>query len=107
MNGGTLCYVVLYSKFLECPLFILINACALQIEKNRGDKGGFGPLQSLGSGKIENSFSDLSITSSGPGFGSGSGFGLSSDVGSFSTKSKGWLSWIFMNSSRMLVNVMI
>ncbi|KAG4973794.1 hypothetical protein JHK87_030615 [Glycine soja] len=60
-----------------------------KIEKNRGDKGGFGPLQSLGSGKIENSFSDLSITSSGPGFGSGSGFGLSSDVGSFSTKSKG------------------
>ncbi|XP_029127126.1 coatomer subunit delta isoform X1 [Cajanus cajan] len=60
-----------------------------KIEKNRGDKGGFGPLQSMGSGKIENSFSDLSISSSGTGFGSGSGFGLSSDVDSFSTKSKG------------------
>ncbi|XP_004497143.1 coatomer subunit delta-like [Cicer arietinum] len=60
-----------------------------KIEKNRGDKGGFGPLQSMGSGKIENNFSDLSISSSGTGFGSGSGFGLSTDVDSFSTKPKG------------------
>ena len=65
---------------------------SLQIEKNRGDKGGFGPLQSMGSGRIENSFSDLSISSSGTGFGSGSGFGLTSDVDSFATKPKGWLS---------------
>jgi len=46
----------------------------------------------MGSGRIENSFSDLSISSSGTGFGSGSGFGLTSDVDSFSTKPKGWLS---------------
>lgn len=64
----------------------------MQIEKNRGDKGGFGPLQSMGSGRLENNFSDLSISSSGTGFGSGSGFGLSSDVDSFSTKPKGGFS---------------
>lgn len=67
----------------------------MQIEKNRGDRGGFGPLTSMGSGRIENSFSDLSISSSGTGFGSSSGIGLSSDVDSFSTKPKGWLSYIF------------
>ncbi|CAK8543539.1 unnamed protein product [Lathyrus sativus] len=54
-----------------------------KIEKNRGDKGGFGPLSSMGSGRIENSFSDLSISST------GSGFGSSTDVDSFSTKPKG------------------
>ena len=46
----------------------------------------------MGSGRFESSFNDLSISNSGTGFGSGSGFGLSSDVDSFSTKSKGWLS---------------
>ncbi|GLT62840.1 hypothetical protein SLA2020_354430 [Shorea laevis] len=60
-----------------------------KIEKNRGDKGGFMSLQSMGSGRIESSFSDLSISSGGGGFGSGSGFGLSTDVESYSTKSKG------------------
>jgi len=60
-----------------------------KIEKSRGDKGGFGPLQLMGSGRIENSFSDLSISSSGTGFESGSGFGLTSDVDSFATKPKG------------------
>ncbi|KAI5401619.1 hypothetical protein KIW84_066191 [Lathyrus oleraceus] len=60
-----------------------------KIEKNRGDKGGFGPLTSMGSGKIENSFNDMSISSTGTGFGSGTGFGLSTDVDSFSTKPKG------------------
>ncbi|XP_047170741.1 coatomer subunit delta-like [Vigna umbellata] len=60
-----------------------------KVEKNKADKGGFGPLQSLGSGKIENSLSDLSISSSGTAFGSGSGLGFSSDVDSFPTKSKG------------------
>ncbi|CAL5210122.1 unnamed protein product [Lathyrus oleraceus] len=54
-----------------------------KIEKNRGDKGGFGPLTSMGSGRIENSFSDFSISST------GTGFGLSTDVDSFSTKPKG------------------
>ncbi|XP_072091568.1 coatomer subunit delta isoform X8 [Arachis hypogaea] len=55
-----------------------------KIIKNRGDnyKGGFGPLQSMGSGIFENSFNDTSISSS------GTGSRLSSDVDSFSTKSK-------------------
>ncbi|XP_027909987.1 coatomer subunit delta-like [Vigna unguiculata] len=60
-----------------------------KVEKNKGEKGGFGPSQALGSGKIENSLSDLSISSSGTAFGSGSGLGFSSDVDSFPTKSKG------------------
>ncbi|XP_015889259.2 coatomer subunit delta [Ziziphus jujuba] len=60
-----------------------------KIEKNRGDKGGFMSLQSMGSGRIESSFNDMSISSTGSGFGSGSSFGLSTDVDSFSTKSKG------------------
>ncbi|KAH9795617.1 Coatomer subunit delta [Citrus sinensis] len=60
-----------------------------KIEKNRGDKGGFMSLQSMGSGRIESSFSDMSISSGGGGFGSGSGFGLATtDVETFSSKSK-------------------
>ncbi|PNX67913.1 coatomer subunit delta-like protein, partial [Trifolium pratense] len=43
----------------------------------------------MGSGRIENSFSDLSISSTGTGFGSGSGFGLNTDADSFSVKPKG------------------
>lgn len=58
----------------------------LQIDKNKGDKGGF---MSMGSGRIESSFSDMSISSSGSGFGSSSGLGLTTDVDSFSTKTKG------------------
>lgn len=55
-------------------------------------------LQSMGSGRIESSFNDMSISSSsGGGFGSGSGFGLSSDVDSFSSKSKG-LPSVFHNA---------
>ncbi|XLS68984.1 hypothetical protein HN51_020007, partial [Arachis hypogaea] len=48
-----------------------------KIIKNRGDnyKGGFGPLQSMGSGIFENSFNDTSISSS------GTGSRLSSDIG--------------------------
>jgi coatomer subunit delta len=69
------------------------NSIIVQIEKNRGEKGGFGPLTSMGSGRIENSFSDMSISSSGTGFGSVSGFGLTTtDVDSFSSKPKGWFS---------------
>ncbi|KAK6934738.1 Mu homology domain [Dillenia turbinata] len=65
-----------------------------KIEKGRADKGGFMSLQSMGSGRIESSFSDMSISSGGGGggtggFGSGSGFGLSSDIDSFSSKPKG------------------
>ncbi|RHN82500.1 putative coatomer delta subunit, Mu domain-containing protein [Medicago truncatula] len=55
-----------------------------KIEKNRGDKGCFGPLTSMGSGRIENSFSDMSISSTGTGFGL-----TTTDVDSFSTKPKG------------------
>ncbi|XLS97803.1 hypothetical protein HN51_040538, partial [Arachis hypogaea] len=56
-----------------------------KIIKNKGDnyKGGFGPLQSMGSEIFENSFNDTSISSS------GTGSRLSFDVDSFSTKSKG------------------
>ena len=87
-----LCFII--CLYLKSGLHIIHSGHVfyLQIEKNRGDKGGFGPLQSMGSGRIENSFSDLSISSSGTGFGSGSGFGLTSDVDSFATKPKGWLS---------------
>ncbi|CAK9323280.1 unnamed protein product [Citrullus colocynthis] len=61
-----------------------------KIEKNRGDKGGFMSLQSMGSGKIDNSLGDMGISSGGGGgFGSSSGFGLGADVESFSSKPKG------------------
>eukprot|EP00262_Sarcandra_glabra_P021737 TRINITY_DN930_c0_g1_i1.p1 TRINITY_DN930_c0_g1~~TRINITY_DN930_c0_g1_i1.p1 ORF type:complete len:530 (+),score=113.47 TRINITY_DN930_c0_g1_i1:123-1712(+) len=58
-----------------------------KIDKNRGDRGGF--MAMTGSGRIESSFNDMSISSTGSGFGSGSGFGLSGDVESFSSKPKG------------------
>ncbi|KAL5568461.1 hypothetical protein UlMin_025036, partial [Ulmus minor] len=58
-----------------------------KIENNRGDKGGF--MSSMGSGRIESGFSEMSISSSGSGFGSGSSLGLSTDFDSFSTKPKG------------------
>ncbi|KAL6010337.1 hypothetical protein ACLOJK_000768 [Asimina triloba] len=60
-----------------------------KMEKNRGDKGGFMSLHSMGSGRIESGFNDMSISSGGGGFGSSSGFGLGSDIESFSSKSKG------------------
>ncbi|KAJ6748134.1 COATOMER SUBUNIT DELTA [Salix purpurea] len=60
----------------------------MKIEKNRGNKGGF--MSSMGSGRIESSFSDMSISSGGGGgFGSGSGFGLTTDIDSFASKPKG------------------
>lgn len=60
----------------------------MQIEKNRGDKGGFMSLQSMGSSRVDSGFSsDMSMSGSGGGFGSGSGLGLSTDVESFSSKS--------------------
>ena len=46
-------------------------------------------LQSMGSGRIESSFSNMSKSGGGGGFGSGSRFGLSTDIESFSTKCKG------------------
>ena len=45
-------------------------------------------LQSMGFGRIESSFSEMS-KSGGGGFGTGSGFGLSTDIEFFSTKCKG------------------
>ncbi|KAG6514029.1 hypothetical protein ZIOFF_024368 [Zingiber officinale] len=62
------------------------NFTVSQIEKNRGDKGGY--MSFSGPRKIESTFSDMSISSSGSGFGSGSGIGLSTDVESFSSKPK-------------------
>ncbi|XP_010552893.1 PREDICTED: coatomer subunit delta-like [Tarenaya hassleriana] len=60
-----------------------------KIEKNKGDKGGFMSLSSMGSGRLESSFSDMSISSGGGGgFGSGSGFGMIPDVEPTGTKAK-------------------
>lgn len=57
------------------------------------DKGGYSSLQSMGSmgsiGRMDSGFGNDTGISSGNNFGSGSGFGLSSDIDSFSTKSKG------------------
>ncbi|XP_031284637.1 coatomer subunit delta-like isoform X2 [Pistacia vera] len=83
--------LVLQSKINETKDVMKRKASEIdksKIEKNRGEKGGYISLQSMGSGRIENGFSDMSI-SGGGGFGSGSGFGLSTDVESFSSKSKG------------------
>ncbi|XAR56298.1 hypothetical protein NMG60_11036732 [Bertholletia excelsa] len=61
-----------------------------KIEKNRGEKGGFMSIQSMGSGRIDTGFgSDMSISRNGSGFGSGSDFGLNTDSETFSSKSKG------------------
>ncbi|KAM6551408.1 hypothetical protein CsatB_001216 [Cannabis sativa] len=56
-----------------------------KIEK-RGDKGGF---MSMGSGRIESSFSEMSISNTGSGFGSGSGFGLNTEIDLYAMKPKG------------------
>ena len=58
-------------------------------------------LQSMGSGRIESSFSNMSKSGGGGGFGSGSRFGLSTDIESFSTKSKGLCLFVCMNSTKM------
>ncbi|KMT15087.1 hypothetical protein BVRB_3g062080 [Beta vulgaris subsp. vulgaris] len=65
----------------------LFYRAAVQIEKNRGDKGGY--MSSMGSGRLESTFGDMSISSSSTGFGSGSGFRMSTDLDSFPSKSKG------------------
>ncbi|KAK6121351.1 hypothetical protein DH2020_044923 [Rehmannia glutinosa] len=84
--------LVLQSKINETKDVMKRKASEIdksKIEKNRGDKGGFMSLQSMGSGRIDSGFgSDTAISSSG-GFGSGSGFGLSTEVESFSNKPKG------------------
>ncbi|XP_020266561.1 signal recognition particle 54 kDa protein, chloroplastic-like [Asparagus officinalis] len=76
------------AKKKKIDVVMVDTAGRLQIEKNRGDKGGF--MAMSGPRRIESSFSDMSISSNSGGFGSGSGFGLSSDVESFSSKSKGF-----------------
>ncbi|KAM5573900.1 coatomer subunit delta [Rosa sericea] len=60
-----------------------------KIDRSRGEKGGFGPLQSMGSGRIESAFSEMSLSSTGSGFGSGSGLGATTDFETFSSKAKG------------------
>ena len=56
------------------------------------------PLQSMGSGRIDSGFgSDMNISSSGTGFGSGSVFGLTTDVDSFASKPKGLPLFILVN----------
>ncbi|KAI3743475.1 hypothetical protein L1987_61185 [Smallanthus sonchifolius] len=64
----------------------------LHIERDKMDKGGFSSLQSMGSmgsiGRMDSGFGNDGGISNGNNFGSGSGFGLSSEVDSFSTKSK-------------------
>ncbi|PIN11835.1 Medium subunit of clathrin adaptor complex [Handroanthus impetiginosus] len=85
--------LVLQSKINETKDVMKRKASEIdksKIEKNRGEKGGYMSLQSMGSGRIEAGFgSGTNISSSTGGFGSGSGFGLSSDSESFSSKPKG------------------
>ncbi|GFQ03960.1 coatomer subunit delta-2 [Phtheirospermum japonicum] len=84
--------LVLQSKINETKDVMKRKASEIdksKIEKNRGDKGGFMSLQSMGSGRIDSGFgNDTGISSSG-GFGSGSGFGLNTEVETFSVKPKG------------------
>ncbi|CAA0400732.1 Coatomer subunit delta [Arabidopsis thaliana] len=58
-----------------------------KIEKNK--PGGFSSMGSMGSGRLESGFNELSISSGGGGgYGSGSGFGMISDVDPINTKPK-------------------
>ncbi|WCJ28763.1 Coatomer subunit delta [Euphorbia peplus] len=82
--------LVLQSKINETKDVMKRKASEIdksKIEKNRGDKGGFMSLQSMGSG-IESKFSEMGISSSDGGFSSGPGLGLSTDI-DFSIKRKG------------------
>ncbi|PKA58725.1 Coatomer subunit delta-1 [Apostasia shenzhenica] len=79
--------MVLQSKINETKDVMKRKASEIdksKLDKTRGDKGGF---MSMSGPKT---FSDMSISSSGTGFGSASGFGVSAvDTESFSGKSKG------------------
>ncbi|XP_048502510.1 coatomer subunit delta-like isoform X2 [Beta vulgaris subsp. vulgaris] len=82
--------LVIASKINETKDIMKRKASEIEkskIEKNRGDKGGY--MSSMGSGRLESTFGDMSISSSSIGFGSGSGFGMSTDLDSFPSKSKG------------------
>ncbi|KAE8672503.1 Coatomer subunit delta [Hibiscus syriacus] len=82
--------LVLQSKINETKDVMKRKASEIdksKIDKNRGDKGGF---MSMGSGRIETGFTELSISSSGSGFGGGTGFGgPTTALDAFSTKPKG------------------
>lgn len=102
------CDASCYAKF-PCVMGLPLNNflyffVSLQIDRSRGEKGGFGPLQSMGSGRIENAFSEMSISSSGSGFGSGSGLGGATDFeSSFSSKAKGMCLLFCMNLCFLLL----
>ncbi|KAF5742785.1 coatomer subunit delta [Tripterygium wilfordii] len=84
--------LVLQSKINETKDVMKRKASEIdksKIEKNRGDKGGYSSMPSMGSGRIDGSYADISISSSGSGFGSGSVFGSTTDVESYPSKSKG------------------
>ncbi|KZV22705.1 coatomer subunit delta-like [Dorcoceras hygrometricum] len=85
--------LVLQSKINETKDVMKRKASEIdknKIEKNRGEKGGFMSMQSMGSGRIDGGFgNDTSISSNSDGFGSGSGFGLSTNIESLSTKPNG------------------
>ncbi|KAL0384624.1 UNVERIFIED_CONTAM: Coatomer subunit delta [Sesamum radiatum] len=81
--------LVLQSKINETKEAMIRKASEIdksKIEKNRGEKGGFMSLQSMGSGTGFGSETSISSTGGG-GFGSGSGPVF--EVESFSSKSKG------------------
>ncbi|KAF5792966.1 putative Longin-like domain superfamily, coatomer delta subunit, Mu domain-containing protein [Helianthus annuus] len=60
-----------------------------KIERGKLEKGGYSTLQSMSlMGRMDSGFSSDMGISSGNTFGSGSGFGITSEVDSFSTKSK-------------------
>ncbi|KAF4355392.1 hypothetical protein F8388_008089 [Cannabis sativa] len=65
---------------------VLYQASDVAHIEKRGDKGGF---MSMGSGRIESSFSEMSISNTGSGFGSGSGFGLNTEIDLYAMKPKG------------------
>ena len=73
----------------------------MQIERGKLDKGGFSSIQSMGSmgsmGRMDSGFGNDSGITTGNNFGSGAGFGLTSDVDSFSSKSKGWCIVLFVH----------
>ncbi|KAJ0235206.1 Coatomer subunit delta [Hirschfeldia incana] len=60
-----------------------------KIEKTKGDKGGLSSMGSMGSARLESSFSNLNISQGGGGgYGSGVGFGMVSDFDPLPTKAK-------------------
>ncbi|KAL6517782.1 hypothetical protein OROMI_033483 [Orobanche minor] len=103
--------LVLQSKISETNDLMKRKASEIakskMLDKNRGEKGGFMSLQSMGSGRIDTGFgSDTSISTSG-GFGSGSGFGLSTEVESFSSKAKASINTLSVGGRSYCLNTAI